>query len=166
MAFFVVKINFGHWHIDILINSSVSKNHEDFSFFSEFINNVPVDIRDKDMFTLVFETEVHKDLLEHIELLKLVLGMNVLISIVKSLNFILSNFFKIVCSHACILSLHLLHEMVLLESSNWNELSKDQELDILIHSESCSECFDKAGTSYALDFVFTIHLLNLHKFSN
>ena len=61
-------INLSHIIVNVLINISILKNHQDLSFLSNLIQNIPQNVLTQDSFTLVLESQVQKNLLDLVEL--------------------------------------------------------------------------------------------------
>ena len=62
------NIQFSNVSVDIVINSIILKNHQNFPLLSGFVKNIPDDVIAQDLILLVSESQIEQNLLDFIEL--------------------------------------------------------------------------------------------------
>jgi hypothetical protein len=69
----IVEVKLSHVGINVLVNFLALEHHENLSLASHFIQYVVDDVSAKNHFTSISESKIYQNLLELVELVKLVL---------------------------------------------------------------------------------------------
>lgn len=162
----VIDVEFSHIHLDVFVDICISQHHQNLSLSSHFVKDIRVDLSRKNVFVSLLKGKVHEDLLDLVVLLELFFRGNKLGGIVHVVEFFLSNIFKLLGLKRLVSVLVLVLASFLLKATDWNQLSKQEELQILVHSKFLAKSVDELFGMSTLDLVFTVLFEDVHDFSN
>lgn len=125
---FVILFDSRQIHVNILINL-ILQRHSDLPLLPHLLHQINTDLSRQDLLVPVRKREVDEDLLDLVELGQLVLRVDRVRRIIHFLDFPRPFFSQVLCLH-CFESHALFDLSIFSKPTDWDQLAKDQELDV------------------------------------